>query len=450
MPEPLAEVLLEVAALLADTDQLIRAVGSGKQRGHDAPQRAQVRPVALARGVGLQVVRGEHPPVTATHRTTDGMRAAAAALAAEPFGNWHLETTTEIIQVRVTKRGEAQVHRQATSRRQNIAPSGHDRVKQRLIDPDDRLFTVLGAGADKRRQVDAFLRGSERVIEDVLRRRTGQQITMVDIGCGNAYLTCALHRFVSDRHDGPVRTIGIEQRADLVAKSTAVAREAGLVGLEFCAMDAAAADPAVWAAPAVSDGADCAAADMAPTEEVPARPAGVDVVVALHACDTATDEALAVALRWAAPVILAAPCCHQDVGRQLRTQLQRSGDRVRRGEHRSAVSGRRGVLGDQAGEEVADATMVFPPGAGAVVAHGILRERWADVLTDAVRAHLLDQCGYRVDVMEFVDSRHTPRNALIRAVLEPAASSPDTATVVLPELAVQWGVTPALWELLQR
>lgn len=502
MPEPLADVLPQIAAVLADTDQLIRAVASGRQRGHDAPQRAQLRPVALARGVGLQVVRGEHPPVTATHRTVEGARAAVAALVAEPFGNWHLETTSEIIQVRVTKRGDAQVHRQATSRRQNIAPSGHDRVKQRLIDPDDPLFTVLGAGADKRRQVDAFLRVSERALDGVLRRRAGQQVTMIDIGCGNAYLTCALHRFVSDRHDGRVRTIGIEQRADLVARSAQIAEDAGLVGLEFCAVDAAAADPAQWTArpdadavggatgvvtplsglpewePRTSDGQDDRVATAAfvagdedsgatDTEDVEGA-GGVDVVVALHACDTATDDALALAVRWRAAVILAAPCCHKDAQRQIRSYQGRSPrGRVQHGDgrggkgstHLREVSDRSASLdavpsagGAGAGAERhpgAPTVTMPPPGYAAVVGHAILRERWADVLTDAVRAELLGQVGYRVDVVEFVDSRHTPRNALIRAVFDPACASVEGTTVAVPELAAQWGVVPALWERLR-
>jgi hypothetical protein len=135
-----------------------------------------------------------------------------------------------------------------------------------------------------------------------------------------------------------------------------------------------------------------------------------DLVVALHACDTATDDALARAVRWRAPVILAAPCCHHDIQRQL--------------------------------------ALTDPPEPYRLLTrHAILRERFADVLTDALRAAVLRIVGYRVEVIEFVDSVHTPRNALIRAVRTGAPPTP--ATVAAYRSLVQaWGVQPRLATLL--
>jgi hypothetical protein len=138
-------------------------------------------------------------------------------------------------------------------------------------------------------------------------------------------------------------------------------------------------------------------------------------VLALHACDTATDEALARAVRWEAPLVLAAPCCHHDVQRQL-------------------AQSRSHGLGP-------------PEPYGALVRHPILRERFADVLTDSLRALLLRMLGYRVDVVEFVDSRHTPRNAMIRAVRTGGAPARE----VLEEyraLTTGWRLTPALERML--
>ena len=135
-----------------------------------------------------------------------------------------------------------------------------------------------------------------------------------------------------------------------------------------------------------------------------------DVVLALHACDTATDEALARAVRWRAPVVLAAPCCHHDLQRQLRT--------------------------------------ASPPGPyRLVLQHGILRERMADVLTDTIRAALLRQHGYRVDVVEFVESAHTPRNVMLRAVRTGAAAG-EQAEREYADLVTEWGVRPALARML--
>jgi hypothetical protein len=135
-----------------------------------------------------------------------------------------------------------------------------------------------------------------------------------------------------------------------------------------------------------------------------------DVVLALHACDTATDDALARAVDWGAPLVLAAPCCHHDVAAQLRRAPT-------------------------------------PAPYAMLTRHGILRERFADTLTDALRAAVLRQVGYRVDVIEFVESRHTPRNTLLRAVRTGSRAS-EAAGAELAALTTTWGVHPKLAELL--
>ena len=141
--------------------------------------------------------------------------------------------------------------------------------------------------------------------------------------------------------------------------------------------------------------------------EVAERP---DIVLALHACDTATDDALARALTWQAPLVLAAPCCHHHLQAQLR--------------HRPT-----------------------PEPYALLTRDGILRERLADTLTDALRAGLLRMHGYRVDVVEFVASAHTPRNTLLRAVRTGAEAPPEVVRDY-DDLVAQWQVTPRLAELL--
>jgi hypothetical protein len=133
-----------------------------------------------------------------------------------------------------------------------------------------------------------------------------------------------------------------------------------------------------------------------------------DVVLALHACDTATDDALAAAVRWGAPLILAAPCCHHALQAQLK-----------------AAS--------------ATAPSPFP----ALTRHGLLRERFGDVLTDAVRAAILRLLGYRVETVEFVASEHTPRNVLLRAA-RTGAQPPVGAWAEYDALCAAWGIAPPL------
>ncbi|SDQ65426.1 SAM-dependent methyltransferase [Quadrisphaera sp. DSM 44207] len=389
----LATALEQVRALLLDGERLVRAVGTGRRRGCEPPavDRVELRPVDLRAGRHLQAVHRTGPAVRTHNHDAAAAPAAVDALLALPFGNWHVETADEVLQLRVTKRGQAQVHRAATSRRDvSAGPRAHDRARARLLDPGDPLFAVLGADADKRRQVDAFLRQLAPAVRDGLPAAPDADAPLraVDLGCGNAYLTFAAHRWLAEQPRG-ARTVGVELREDLVARSAGRAGEAGLAGLSFTAGTIADADP------------------------VPDLGGAPDVVLALHACDTATDDALARAVRWGAPVVLAAPCCHHDVQQQIGT-----------------------------------GTSGAPEPYAALVRHAILRERFADVLTDALRAQVLRLLGYRVDVVEFVDSRHTPRNALLRAV---RTGAPPTPALVAEhrELTRAWGVVPALAERLR-
>jgi SAM-dependent methyltransferase len=376
VPEPLDDALTEVRGLLLDPARLIRAVAAGRRRNTEPRwQRVELRPVEVKAGHQLQVVEND-----GSRPYTRNLAWATAAnevdrLLAEPFGNWYVETADEVVQVRVTKRGEAQVHRSA---RETTGDADHDRRAAHLLDPGDPLFEVIGGNAAKRRQVDAFLRALAATLGD---EELPDPLRVVDLGCGNAYLTFAAFRYLSSR-GLDVRLTGVDVREDQRVRNTALAGKLGW------------ADRIDFVAGAISD------ADVD----------GADVVLALHACDTATDEALARAVGWGARWILAAPCCHHDIAAQLRAQPA-------------------------------------PPPYQVLTRHGILRERFADVLTDALRSALLRLHGYRVDVVEFVDSAHTPRNLLLRARHTGAAPTAEQRAEY-DALVAQWGVTPALARLI--
>jgi SAM-dependent methyltransferase len=374
MPEPLDQALAEIRTALLDPAGLRRAVAAGRRRGHTPLWvRAELRPVALKRGDQLQVVTsdGDRPD---TRNVAWGQPAEAAVdqLLAEPFGNWHVETATGTLQLRVTKKGEAQLHRSST-----VAPAPapvHDREPTHLLDPGDPLFDAIGGNAAKRRQVDAFLRALASTVDGPVRR-------IVDLGCGNAYLTFAAYRYLADQ-GLDVEVIGVDVREDQRVRNTALAAELGV------------ADRVRFVAGTILD---------APVD-------GADVVLALHACDTATDEALARAVGWQARYLLAAPCCHHDIAAQLRQGTA-------------------------------------PEPYQLVTRQPILRERFADVLTDSLRAALLRLAGYQVEVVEFVDSRHTPRNLLLRA-RRTGAPATEAQRAAYESLVGAWGVTPALARLL--
>jgi SAM-dependent methyltransferase len=404
--EPLLRALSRVRGLLLDDAALVRAVASGRRKG-SAPRwrRVELRHVDLKAGRRLQVTAYDETQAhTSNHAPGEPAAVAVDDLLDLPFGNWHVETTTETLQLRVTKKGEAMVHttpRPATGQPPAAEQTaGHDRVKERLLREDDPVFRALGFTDEsgrvkpsrqaKFRQVEEFLRDLAPVVDEALasgrvHRPTAERpLRVVDLGCGNAYLTFAAHRFLSHVRGLPVHTTGVDVKQQSREHNARVADSLGL-----------------------GDEMDFLQSDIG-SAELDAQP---DVVLALHACDTATDDALARAVTWDAPVVLAAPCCHHDVAAQLRRAPT-------------------------------------PAPYSSLTRNGILRERFADTLTDAMRASVLRMVGYRVDVIDFVPSAHTPRNTLLRAV-RTGARRPDEAEAEFDELTRTWGVHPKLAELLR-
>ncbi|MGH3445799.1 MAG: class I SAM-dependent methyltransferase [Nocardioidaceae bacterium] len=403
MSEPLLRALTRMRALILDDTTLVRAVGSGRRRGETPRRRrVEIRYVDLKAGRQLQVTSYDDTSAhTSNHAGADAVRIVDELLD-EPFGNWHVQTTTEEHQLRVTKKREAMVH---VDQRGGGVSTGsnsalpHDRAKPRMLAEDAEVLRVLGISDEngrvkptrqsKYRQVDEFLRSIDAVVGDAiasgrLRRPTAAEpLRIVDLGCGNAYLTFAAHAFLTEVRGLSVRLLGVDRQADLVARNNERAAQLG------------AGDSLRFQRGTI---------ESVEVDEPP------EVVLALHACDTATDDALARAVTWQAPVVLAAPCCHHDVASQLRAAPT-------------------------------------PAPYSLLTRHGILRERFADTLTDAMRASVLRLAGYRVEVIDFVDSKHTPRNTLLRAVRTGAEPS-DSARSELAELSGTWGVRPRLADLL--
>lgn len=392
MSGSLAQTLAELRPVLLDSRRLVRAVASGRQRGTDPDwRRVELRPVQLKTGLHLQVVRyDEHQAHTGNAPYGPAAEALVDEVLAMPFGNWHLDATDEVLQLRVTRKGRPQLHRGAVSAER--ADLAHDRAKSRLLDPADPFWQAVGlAGRDGRilpsrqhkyRQVEEFVRALATAL-DRTRLPADRPLRVTDLGCGNAYLTFAAYRYLTGLRGLDVELVGVDVKEQSRARNSRLAADLGWDGLRFVQ----------------------GSIDSAPLT-------GADVVLALHACDTATDQALARAVDWSAELVLAAPCCHHDIQRQLR------------------------------GSE--------PPAPyGAVVRHAILRERLADTLTDAFRAALLRTAGYRVEVVEFVPSQHTPRNTLLRAVRTGADPDPALAEEYR-QLVAAWGVRPQLAELMER
>ena len=203
---------------------------------------------------------------------------------------------------------------------------------------------VVHAKYDKFRQINRFLEFIEDVLPKLDRDR---ESVILDFGCGKSYLTFAMYYYLKELKGYPVRIIGLDLKADVIRRCSELAVRCGYDALSF------------------------STGDIASYEGVER----VDMVVTLHACDTATDYALEKAVRWGAKVILSVPCCQHELNRQMESGL-------------------------------------FAP----VFGYGIIKERMAALYTDALRAQILEYMGYRVQILEFIDMEHTPKNLLIRAV----------------------------------
>jgi SAM-dependent methyltransferase len=402
--EPLLRALNRMRGLILDPDVLVKAVASGRQKGADAPpwRRVELRYVDLKAGRQLQITTYDATQAFTSNHGPDSAREQVDELIDLPFGHWNVATATEDHALRVTKRLEAVV---ATTPRSTPAQvtRGHDQPKARLLPEDDPVFVALGISDKdgrlkpsrqaKYRQVEEFLRlldasVTEAVDKGHLRRATADEpLRIVDLGCGNGYLTFAAQRYLSSVKQLPVVVTGVDVKQQSRDHNTAVAHELSHEIGHF---------EAEFVAGTISD---------VELEQSP------DVVLALHACDTATDDALARAVAWEAPLVLAAPCCHHDIAAQLRKAPT-------------------------------------PAPYAMLTRHGILRERLADTLTDALRASLMRLSGYRVDVVQFVESQHTPRNTMLRAVRTGAAVKGGSARKEYDDLVTTWGLKPKLGELL--
>jgi len=398
MAEPLVRALSRLRSEILDDEHLVRALASGRRRGQPEPRwrRVELRYVDLKAGRHLQLTAYDDTQAHVSNHADP--REVLDDLLDEPFANWHVETTTHTHQLRVTKKGQALLH--SAERTDKAAPQrSHDQTKERLLPEDHPVLLALGISDErgrvkpsrqgKYRQVEEFLRALSVAMDDA--QRSGKlraptqddPLRVVDLGCGNAYLTFAAHAWLHERL--PVRLIGVDVKEQSRRHNTEVAERLGV------------ADELSFVAAGIRD---------VVLEERP------DVVLALHACDTATDDALLRAVDWEADLVLAAPCCHHDISAQLRR-------------------------------------VPTPVGYTSLTRDGILRERWADTLTDALRAAILRLVGYRVDVVEFVDSAHTPRNTLLRAVR--TGSSPrEQDRAEYDELVSTWHLHPQLAELLER
>ena len=374
-------------------DDFVRAVFSGVRTGMQIPwHRVVLRPVLIRERAHMQFSYFDERKDISKNYTRDNLDAALDELLNLPFRNYVLTTAQEIIQINLSSKGKPMIGR----RRQEQAPKldkSHNRQKNKILSDQqtpgylqaigitDQQGRVKSGMYRKFTQINEFL----RLIAEtgLIQNLPSDELDVVDFGCGNAYLTFALYHYLTEIIGRPVQLSGVDRQLDLIEKHRHTARMLGWDGLRFVNQSIQDYQPVV-----------------AP-----------DIVIALHACDTATDDAIAQGIAAKSKLIVCAPCCQHHIQKQL--------------------------------------THYVPAPFSAVMRYGLFHERIGDVLTDALRVLILKIMGYRVDVVQFVDMEHTAKNLMIRAVRTGQVGI-DAHIQEYYELCEYWHLHPYLEDLLQN
>jgi hypothetical protein len=403
-PPPLAAFLAHVRRAIDDGTFV--SLTLSKQRGAGGePRAARVRLIALKGAPALSFVATHATrDVTRNRAIDDGLAEIAALLDpdhAPAFAHATLHAADGDVQLLVSRKGKATLRRHggAGGDRTDVqreGPGAHDRARARrlpldlpflaelgLTDADHRLVPSM---ARKWRQIDKFLEVLDHALDALAPAPPGQDampIRVVDYGSGKGYLTFAVHEHLRRRFGVAPEVTGVELRADLVALCNGVAARSGCVGLTFVEGDLRSV-----------------------------APAAMDVMIALHACDTATDHAIDLGVRAGAKVLICSPCCHKE----LRPQITR------------------------------------PRPLSGLLRHGIHLGQEAEMVTDSMRALLLETCGYDTQVFEFVSLEHTSKNKMILAKRRGAGTGQAArARSELADLKAFYGIREQCLEtLLQR
>ena len=345
------------------SDRLYQIVISGPRKKEGA-FKIKIRPVMVKGEVCFQETLSKGAQVF--HKNYTREEAAEAVLSyMEEFKQLTGESVEERLHVLVGKRGNMMIKRQKKKGEQagGLPDMSHNRAKKYLLEEGRAVPFLVDLGVqtqegkiiharyDKFRQINRYLEFVEDILPTLYKE---EKVHIIDFGCGKSYLTFALYYYLHELKGMDVHITGLDLKGDVIERCRRLGKKYGYEDLDFYQGD-------------IKD----------------FQQAGrVDMVVTLHACDTATDYALAKAVSWGARVILSVPCCQHEVNGQIENEL-------------------------------------LSP----VLKYGILKERIAALVTDGIRANLLEEAGYEAQILEFIDMEHTPKNLLIRAVKKGKANN---------------------------
>lgn len=339
------------------SDKLIDMVISGqKNKSEDKAVKVRIRPVILKNEIEYQVSEFVGRKVLHSNHSADDVKKKIINYMTEDFKQAQINMTDAIATILSSKSKTLTCKYKKAGQLKAQRDLRHNRTKKYIIQEGKPVAFMIDLGVmgqdgkiirtryDKFRQINRFL----EYIEDILPKLDKQrELTIIDFGCGKSYLTFAMYYYLKELKGYNIRIIGLDLKADVIEHCNELRTRYGYDKLDFYV------------------------GDIATYKDVDK----VDMVVTLHACDTATDYALAKAVKWGAEVILSVPCCQHEANRTIKSDI-------------------------------------LSP----VMDYGILKERMAAIVTDAARAKLLTANGYDTQILEFIDMEHTPKNLLIRAV----------------------------------
>ena len=345
-------------------------------RSGENASKVKIRPTLIKEDLMFQETVYRGTQVFHTNYLKDEAIERIISYLQDSFQQAGIRSRLESAAIRVSKKGQITIKRKMTASKDKETGKiiqknalTHNRVKHYILEEGKPVPFLIRLGVqtkegmivrskyDKFRQINRFLEFIEDVVKEL---PVDREIRIIDFGCGKSYLTFAMYYFFYELKGREVQIVGLDLKEDVIRHCRSLAEEFGYTGLHFEKGDISSYEGNTYKGGANSENTNFG---------------DVDMVVSLHACDTATDYALEKAVRWNARVILAVPCCQHEVNGQI------SND------------------------------MLAP-----FLKYGLIRERMSALITDAVRAELLEESGYESQILDFIDMEHTPKNILIRAV----------------------------------
>ncbi len=334
-------------------EKLVQAIISNA-KNPDKVTKVKYRPVCLKGVLYIQETAYVGTKVLHANLTVEEAAGHICRYLDNDFKQGYIQTETAECHILISKKGKAtvKVKQKATTGKADLS---HNRQKQYIMEEGRNIPFLVDLGImnlegkvvkakyDKFRQINKYLEFIQDILPKLPKERT---IRIIDFGCGKSYLTFAMYYYLHDMLKLPIEVIGLDLKEDVIRHCSELAARYGFEHLRFEMGDIA-----------QFEGTD-----------------SVDMVVTLHACDTATDYALEKAVKWGAGVILTVPCCQHEVNEQIQSEFLKP-----------------------------------------VLKYGLLKERMSALFTDAIRANMLETLGYDTQILEFIDMEHTPKNILIRA-----------------------------------